>query len=302
MIPSNAPISAAPLADTDVPMALTYHSPHPVGTHVLVPVSDTYRAANMSFGTSSSSNASMRSQPDPMDDDPLLPFAGLPGPQFSDLAANVAPTYRRYSFRGFSESRVPEPNAAQPAPRFVDDYNRPFLQWPPSRPYNPSSQPPPAQGTLERLRISDSSLGLYGPTAPQPQPPALVHRLSPPSSISLPYVLPPSSQPSLPAPQQYPALDYRQPPAAPTQPQAYALVPVAPPQSPEIPIPPGMERYPSIDAIQISAVHTAPPQQCQAPLPPALSTADKLWAFLGNERLFSQHTCRQQLKRGSHSS
>ena len=276
-------LPAPPLPDTDFPM---------------VPMSQQYRSANMSFGTSSSSNTSMLSPPDPMDDAPVLPFSGLPGAQFSDLATRVLPSSRRFSFRGFRDSRIPEPEVSPVAPRYVDEYGRPFIQWPPARQSSTSHTLPPAQGTFERLRISDQEPLLYGPSAP----PALVHRPQPPSGSSssalLPYALAPSGRSAAPAHPAYPALQYL--PAASVAPpsQAYAIVPIPPASPPEIPIPPGMERYPSIDAVQINAVRTEPTQvRVRRSIPPALNVFQKIQAIMGNERLLAQHHRRQQLKR-----
>jgi hypothetical protein len=59
-----------------------------------------------------------------------------------------------------------------------------------------------------------------------------------------------------------------------------------------------MERYPSIDAVQINSVRTAPVQvQVRQTIPPALNVFQKIQAILGNERLLAQHHRRQQLKR-----
>jgi hypothetical protein len=59
-----------------------------------------------------------------------------------------------------------------------------------------------------------------------------------------------------------------------------------------------MERYPSIDAVQINAVRTEPTQvRVRRTIPPALSVFQKIQAIMGNERLLAQHHRRQQLKR-----
>jgi len=147
----------------------------------LEPLSDNSLSPNsstqpMSRNLSLTSDDSMRGPQIPMNIDQHLAFQGPHGPQFHDLIPPSAfvPTSTTISapalpyiqanpnaFSSYRTSRETPANDIPPAPRYVDAYGRPYIQWPPA----PANQPlPPARpGTLESLRISDPALDYRQP-------------------------------------------------------------------------------------------------------------------------------------------
>jgi hypothetical protein len=257
----------------------------------------------MSFGSQSSSNDSMRSQGDPMEIQYRQPFDASPGTQFHDLRPQSARVPPLYNFSGFRENRSHEASATPTAPRFVDDYGRPFIQWPPVRTTAP--MPPAPAGTFDNLRISDPTPVLPAPTsAPPPVNPAF---LPGPVFARQPTMVHRPPQPSV--SYQQPAVEFRTtaPALAWQIPQAHAH----PAENRQLVLRsegPASHRQlirdPSIDVVHIDALAFHPHQDHQAlmdtsPLPPPLTRLEKLRAFLGDESLLLRHAYRQLFKRAS---
>jgi len=239
----------------------------------------------MSQGTQSSSNTSMKSQGDPMDDASVQPFSALPGAQFQDLARkqpyipyNANP--QRVNFSGYRDPSSRNVSTIPQAPRYDQGYNQPFLKWPPAR--NEYNLPRPTQGTFERLRISDGNLSIAQAVQP-----------SAPNLPQLSQAYPAASQPqaivhaSSPQPRQ---LQYQQPQ------QQYPLVRV--PSEPQEHQPPvSFIRDPSIDAVQINALQAEMPHMFPRTLPPRLTPLEKVRAFFGNDCLLQRQWQRRWLRR-----
>jgi hypothetical protein len=276
---------------------------------------DEYMAPHMTLGSPSSSNASMPTPPETMDDNPILPFSNPTGPQFADLNSD---TYIQRpitpQFMTYRDSRSTNAPDIQAAPRYVDAYGNPFVQWPPARADQP--HPTQTQGTFDGLRISDRHPQLAPQAAAVPSAPVLVHQ-QPSWTSTVP------TDPRLMAPYGQPVFSRRQQRQATTivrpaiqnqqlalpqaghvvQPTTYALVPVRDPNNPPSPgeayqRPPELSRTLSIDAIAISAA----PANRQTACPQPLTITEKVMAFLGNDHLLSRHSLRQTIKRGPSSS
>jgi predicted aspartyl protease len=320
--PSLGAVPAAPLPDGDCSMALAA-VPQPAS--VLMDSHWRRNSPLMSFGSRSSSNASMPSPPVYMDDAPILPFSTTTGPQFSDLNPTPASYIRPPRFNSYRDSRT-TPDAVLPnAPRFVDEYGRPFIQWPPAHPSQ--SVPPAAPGTFDNLHIHESTRQL-APTAPSALP--LTHHPGWTSHSPVnPQHLVPYGQPIFPATRSHrrqasqslmvrPSLQQLAPPNSPS---SFALVPVTEqpmaaaqsytlvqlPAQPDRNSPPSqrpreLSRTPSIDAVGINAVTTQSPPACVATMPPQLSTVEKVMAFLGNDRLLARRALRKSIKQRPSSS
>ena len=258
------------------PIPLPYH-PSPMDT-TSTAQANIHRS--MSQGTRSSSNTSMPSQADPMDDARIQPFSALPGPQFQDLAHSVKfippqTVPPLYSFSGYRESSAQEPVYFPSAPRRNTSYEQPFLEWPPAR--NEYNLPRPSQGTFERLRISDGNLTIN--QALQPSAPQLPHPYPPATPAPAIVHAPPRPPP--------PQLHYQQ------QQPTYEVVHV-PREHRRAPT---LARDPSIDAVQINTLHAELPRLVPSELPPKLTRLEKVLAFFGNDCLMQRQWHRRWLRR-----
>ena len=298
-------LTSQPLPDDDTPMppSHVYHVLPYAGPQVDRNMSVGSTISNpMSFGSQSSSDSSMRSQGDPMEVQHRQPFDAIPGPQFRDLrprASNVPPIY---NFSGFRENRSHDASAPPSAPRFVDEYGRPFIQWPPVRTTAPL--PPAPAGTFDNLRISDPTPALHAPNFVTPpvnpaflpgpvfaRQPSMVHR---PTQPAIAY-----HQPAIEFRDATPAIAWQVPPNHQQPSENRQLVP-----RPDGTSRHRMIRDPSIDAVHIDALAFHPHQDHQSlmdvsPLPPPLTRLEKLRAFLGDESLLLRHAYRQLCKRAS---
>ena len=243
---------------------------------------------SMSFGSFPSTDSSMISQGDPMDDQHVQPFSALPGQQFSDLRRpTVYQVPPRYNFSGFRESRPLEATSIPTAPRFGEQYQQPLIQWPPVRTDAP--MPPPSAGTFDNLRITEPTAQLPPPytTQPHQQNPAFL-----PGPVF-------SRQPSM----VHRQLSHLQP--------AQQSYPVAQTQEVQRQLQQEIQRhqtyrYPqsdsSVDAVQICAMDYEPRQTFKLPLlpempvPNPLTIKQKIKAFFGNDKLLSRHAHRQASK------
>ncbi len=210
----------------------------------------------------------------------------------------------------YRDSRSTNQPDIQAAPRFVDAYVNPFIQWPPARTDHPLAAR--TAGTFDSLRISDQ-VALPAPSAPAA--PALIHHQQPWRSTAPvdPRLVTPYGQVFPGHHLQQPAMVIRpvthhQQLALPhaahaTQPTTFALVPVQDPRTPQCNeepyrCPPELSRTLSIDAITINAAPITKTSKC----PQRLTITEKVMAFLGNDQLMSRHALRQNIKRGPYSS
>ena len=243
----------------------------------------------MSQGSTISNAESIRSQGDPMEVIPSMPFDQPTGPQFNELRNPVQNIPPQYHFQGFRDNTQQATHTIPIAPRYVDAYGRPFNQWPPARQGMPMPQ---QQGTFDNLRISDPMMQLPPPFRPQEEQnplfaPAPVFANPPRQHMAVQHqqYQPIQYAPVAPVPmamgyQQYPAIAHH-PTASP-----YPMVVAQP-----------MQRELSIDAINISHTKT----QQQIPLlqtvPQPLSLKEKCLAFLGDDLLLKRQADRQAYKR-----